>query len=156
MDIVKFNEEVSAGSQPELSDLAQLKSDGFRSVVNLRVGGEEDQPLDPEDERQHVEKLGMNYLHFPVRGDELESQRIAEFHREYAALPKPVFVHCRRGSRAGAMVTAEWGAQRGFTGKLALEQAAGMGFTCKSESLCAAVADYCDGQAPDDDSPQLD
>jgi uncharacterized protein (TIGR01244 family) len=103
-DRVKINDDVTVGGQPTEGQLAGLARAGFRAVVNLRTAGEQDQPLSPEAEGKEVRALGMAYLHLPVSTKDLKAEQVDEFRRELADLPKPAFVHCYVGIRAGALM----------------------------------------------------
>jgi uncharacterized protein (TIGR01244 family) len=96
---------ISVADQPTSADLETLKSEGYTGVVNLRNDGEPDQPLSTEEEGKLVRELGMDYLHFGVGGGPLSEENVSDFcdflHRH---ADQRVFVHCRKGGRAAALV----------------------------------------------------
>ncbi len=47
---IKINEQVSVGPQPSKEEIKQLSQQGFRSVINFRTEGEDEQPLSPDGE----------------------------------------------------------------------------------------------------------
>ncbi len=100
--VMKISDQVTVGAQPSEDQIPQLGKQGFKSVVNFRTDGEEDQPLSPKAEK--VEAAGMTYLHIPVSMKSMGPEQVDQFREQYAALPKPVFAHCKSGKRAGAMV----------------------------------------------------
>lgn len=98
-----------APDPPHAEDLDFLRQRGFRSVVNLRALGEQDEALSPEREGEEAERRGLAYLHFPVRPDELGPAKVREFRSRLERLPKPVVIHCASGKRAGLMMIAARG-----------------------------------------------
>lgn len=93
--------------QPTEADLRRLREEGFRSVVDLRVEAEGEQPLPPGRERVAAEELGLRYLHLPVPADRPPDEEMLDrFRREVCQLPAPVFVHCASGKRSGTFGVA--------------------------------------------------
>jgi uncharacterized protein (TIGR01244 family) len=72
-----ISQKVSVGGQPRQSDLEKLKEDGVKTVVNLRVAGE-DTSLSPAEERALAEKLGLQYHHLPISLDKLDAAQVKE------------------------------------------------------------------------------
>jgi uncharacterized protein (TIGR01244 family) len=143
-DRMKINDTVTVGAQPTEDQLAELARAGFRTVVNLRTAGEQDQPLSPEAEGEKVRALGMVYLHIPVSTKDMKAEQVDEFRQKFAGLPKPVFVHCHSGKRAGAFVMMSMAAEEGLSGDQTLRQAEQMGFRCDQPALKEFVKGYVD------------
>lgn len=122
------------GAQPTIDDLKQLKKEGFRSVINLRRP-DEPSPLNPEQESQEVCALGMEYQHIPVSPQNLSGGEADKFNEAMRSLPKPVFVHCQGGTRAGAFSLMHLGREKGWTGEQAFEEGEKAGFKCESPAL---------------------
>ena len=144
MESTKINSDVTVGGQPSREQLEDIANRGFRSVINFRHEGEDNQPLSPAEEGEAVESLGLQYLHIPVSGDSLSPEIVDRFRRRYADLPKPVFAHCKAGTRAGAMVMMHVASEQGMSGRDALVQAEGMGFKCNQPELKKFVEQYVD------------
>jgi uncharacterized protein (TIGR01244 family) len=134
MNIKPINSEIAIGAQPTVEDLKQLKKEGYRSVINLRRP-DEPSPLDPEQEAREVRTLGMEYQHIPVSPQNLSVEQAAEFDEAMRSLPKPVFVHCQGGTRAGAFSLMHLGRGKGWTGDQAFEEGEKAGFKCESPAL---------------------
>ena len=49
-DRIKISDKVISSSQPSEEEIKKLPQQGFKSVVNLRAAGEDEQPLSPKDE----------------------------------------------------------------------------------------------------------
>lgn len=91
---------------PNEHDLQSLASEGFKAVVNLRRAGEPNEILSPEDEAKAADRHGLEYVHIPVDGANIDAAVIQKFKDEVAKLPSPVFVHCASGRRAQAVAAA--------------------------------------------------
>ena len=142
---MKISDQVTVGGQPSEDQLQQLGKQGFKSVVNFRTDGEEDQPLSPQAEGDKVEATGMTYLHVPVSMKSMGPQQVDQFRQKFPALPKPVFAHCKTGKRAGAMVMMHMAVEQGMSGEQTLQQAEKMGFKCDQPELKEFVKSYVDG-----------
>jgi len=151
-DLKKINDQITAGGQPTATDIEQLKHDGFRTIVNLRTEGEEEQPLSPAKERQIVEQAGMKYVHLPVSPASIGPELVDKFRAQIAELPGPVLVHCASGMRAGAFSMMATATKQGWSGDETLEKAKAMGFACEAPELKQFVRSYVDGHQPANDA----
>lgn len=142
----RFTDELSAGRQPAAEEFEVLRAAGFKSVVNLREEGEDEQPLSPLDERKLTSKLGMGYGHIPVSGKDIKPEQVKKFQRELARLPKPVYVHCKAGTRAGAFIAMHIGVTEGLTGEQALDLAKDAGCKMTMPEIVEFVTKYVDEQ----------
>ena len=143
MNTKPINSEISIGAQPTANDLKQLKNEGFRSVINLRRS-DEPSPLNPEQEAQEVRALGMDYQHIPVSPQNLSGDEADKFDEAMRSLPKPVFIHCQGGTRAGAFSLMHLGREKGWTGELAFQEGEKAGFKCESPALKQFVTSQLD------------
>lgn len=141
---IKINDQVTVGPQPTEEEISTLPKEGFKSVVNFRTGGEEEQPLSPEEEGERVKQHGINYLHIPVSMKSMGREVVDEFRAKFDKLPKPVFAHCRSGKRAGAMVMMDMAVEQNMTGEQTLEKAQDMGFECDQPELKEFLKQYVD------------
>ena len=99
---IKLSDRLSAGGQPTEEDLGRLADAGFKSVVNLRLDGEKNQPMSPDVERTKAEAAGLGYRHVPVSVASLSASDLDAFRKAVEDLPGPVYVHCGAGQRACA------------------------------------------------------
>lgn len=148
MERMKINDQITVGPQPSENELQQLKEQGFRTVVNLRAEGEEEQPLSPEDEGTIVRNLGLEYLHIPVAMKEIHPEQVDQFRAELARLPKPMYAHCKGGKRAGAFAMMHLACEQGMSGEATIQRAMDMGFKCDKPELKEFVRKYVDDHAP--------
>jgi len=141
---MKINDQVTVGPQPSEEEIRQLKEKGFKSIVNFRTDGEDEQPLTPDAEGEKVNAAEMKYLHIPVSMESMGPETVDQFREKYSDLPKPVFAHCKSGKRAGAMVMMDMAVDKGMTGEQTLEKAKEMGFECDKPELEQFVRQYVD------------
>jgi uncharacterized protein (TIGR01244 family) len=120
--------EITIADQPTEADLAALREEGYGGVVNLRNDGEPDQPLGTVTEGEQVRALGLDYLHYGVGGAPLTEpgvDSVCTFLERHAATK--VLVHCRKGSRAAALVLLYLAQRQGWDPDEALEKGRAMG-----------------------------
>jgi tyrosine-protein phosphatase SIW14 len=122
----KVSDVLFRGAQPTAKGLAQLKTAGVTTIVNLRQEG-----LEVERERKVTESLGLRFLNIPVVGWSLPSDaQVAQFlnlFREPAG--QRVFVHCYYGDdRTGVMVATYRIAQLHWTADQAIDEMHSFGF----------------------------
>lgn len=139
---MKINVNLTVGPQPSEAEISDLAGDGFKSVINFRTDGEQDQPLSPEQERSKVEAAGMSYLHIPVSMKSMDHGKVDDFRNQLKFLPTPIFAHCKSGKRAGAMIMMHVAVEQGMSGEETLEKAEQMGFECDSPELEQFVKSY--------------
>lgn len=141
---MQLNDEMTVGGQPSEADIETLAKDGYKSVVNFRTEGEEEQPLSPDEEKNKVVAAGMKYLHVPVSMESIDQSKVDAFREQLKSLPKPVFAHCKTGKRAGAMTMMHVAVENGMTGEQTLQKAEQMGFECDVPQLREFVTTYVD------------
>jgi uncharacterized protein (TIGR01244 family) len=143
----KISDQVTVGAQVSEEEVKRLPQEGFRTVVNLREPGEQEQPISPDDERKIVEATGMKYVHIPVSGKDMKPELVDRFRQELKTLPGPVFAHCPKGKRAGAFAMMAAAVDAGWTGERTVETAEEMGFKCDTPQLKEFVTSYVDNHA---------
>ena len=118
--------------QPRLQELQRLPGEGFKAVVNLRMAGEQNQALSPEEEGTVVHQAGLAYAHVPVPSSGPRQEQVDQFRAELSRLEKPILVHCASGKRSGAFAVLELAARENLSGDAALARAKELGFDWKS------------------------
>lgn len=142
---IRINDGLSVDTgQPTRDELARLTQEGFKTVVNLRTAGEQNQPLSPEAEGEVARKAGLDYLHIPVASTDPRPEQVDQFREKLAGLPRPVLVHCASGKRSGAFAVLQLADQEGLSGEEALARARSLGFDWKSPELEGFVRHYLD------------
>jgi uncharacterized protein (TIGR01244 family) len=150
---IKINDGLSVDTgQPTREELERLAQEGFKTVVNLRTAGEQNQPLSPEAEGEVARKSGLDYLHIPVGSTDPQPEQVDQFKKQLSGLPGPVLVHCASGKRSGAFAVLQLADQEGLSGDGALARAKELGFDWKSPQLEDFVQRYLNqrpiGQKP--------
>lgn len=141
---IKLNDQLTVGPQPSREEIEALPEQGFKTVINFRTDGEEDQPLSPSEEGAKVKAAGLEYLHVPVSMKSMDSGKVDKFREQLGTLPKPIFAHCKSGKRAGAMSMMHVAVETGMSGQQTLDKAEEMGFECDQPELEGFVKSYVD------------
>lgn len=100
------NGKISRSGQPLMSEFKWLKSNGWKSVVDLRVDGEYKEVGDDR-KLEGFQDLGFNFLSLPIRDGAPPTIDQANQFLKFVTDPsnQPVHVHCRGGfGRAGTMI----------------------------------------------------
>lgn len=125
--------DLATAGQPSREALAQLGSLGFRTVVNLRMEGEDG----PADERAVVAAQGLRYVNVPLTPQTFSAQDVAAVETVLAdASAGPVLLHCHSSNRVGGVWAAVQARQgRSFEEALAAGREAGL----RSPAMIAAL-----------------
>ena len=100
MKIIKVNDILSVGPQPDLSDFNGLKAGGFGSVINNRPDGEEPTQPAAAEASGAAEAAGLRYARQPIVLGAVTEADIRQFQKNLAQLDQPVFAHCKTGTRS--------------------------------------------------------
>ncbi len=116
VNFLRVNDQVCTAGQPSMDDLAKLKTQGIRAVINLRRPSE----YNMEEEVAKARELGLRYINIPVDGNNIQDAQAAEFLKA-AADPenRPLFIHCTAANRVGGF----WMIYRVLVEKMPLEEA---------------------------------
>jgi uncharacterized protein (TIGR01244 family) len=100
VNTIEVTEKLSVSAQPQLKDFASLKAQGFTTVINNRLDGEE--PAQPASaaEEDAAWAAGLAYLHIPVTSTNMTSEAVRRFKDTIDHAPGPVLAHCRNGARS--------------------------------------------------------
>ena len=113
---------------PTAERIGELAREGFRSVVNLRTPGEQNEVLSPSAEGEVARRHGLQYVSIPVSPQDMNESTADRFDREVAHLPGPVAVHCASGKRAGLFTLMHVARTEGLSGDEAVAKAEAMGY----------------------------
>ena len=125
-----------AGATP-VQALPELKRDGFASVINFRLA--EEQGANIEESKAMAAKVGLRYIHLPLRTPTAE---IADAFLKAVADPanQPVYIHCASANRVGAMWFIKRVKLDGWDTGRAMKEAEAIGL--RSENLKAFALEY--------------
>ncbi len=95
----RVNERCATAAQPTIAQLAAVKEEGFRSIINLREPSE----YDAAAEQAAAEHLGLRYISIPVKTADPKPEQVDSF-LDATDDPSiyPVLIHCGSGNRVGA------------------------------------------------------
>ena len=100
MNIKEISPDYSVSPQIQSSDLAELKTAGFKSVICNRPDNEDPGQPSVAEIRAATEAAGLEFRHVPVISGQMTPQNVEDQARALDELPKPVFAYCRSGTRS--------------------------------------------------------
>jgi tyrosine-protein phosphatase SIW14 len=126
------------GGQPGHDGFEFLKTNGIKTVINLR--GE-------NDEEVIVKKLGMNYVHIPMSIAPWSKIPDAAIDQYFKVLSDPanypIFFHCRRGAdRTGALAGFYRIAYQGWEPSKAYSEARSIGMRWWFTAIKQQIQDF--------------
>ena len=130
---------VGCGGQVDPAAMASLKSEGFVSVINLRLPTEEGANV--EQGRAAAQAAGLKYIHLPFNAASPDPKVVDNFLAAVAdRANQPVFIHCGSASRVGGV----WTIKRALQDKWPLEKALaeGKAIGLNNPGLERFVTDY--------------
>ncbi len=111
MEIKTIDKGLSVSPQIAAADVAELKKQGFRSIICNRPDGEgADQPTFAEIEKA-AKKAGLETRYLPVVSGRVQDEDAEKFGAALSELPKPVFAYCRTGTRSATLWSLDQGAK---------------------------------------------
>ncbi|MBD2506681.1 hypothetical protein H6G91_05275 [Nostoc muscorum FACHB-395] len=125
MNIVrKINDQLAIAGQITLDQLKQIADEGYKSVLNLRLPDEIGLLAD---EHKKTEFLGLYYVNFPTKTEDINHQSMLQIYQTIAELPKPTLIHCDNSIRSAAIVLLYIAIKQGITFEKALQKVITLG-----------------------------
>lgn len=94
---------LAVSPQIQLSELSELKAQGFQAIINNRPDGEmPGQPTTDALEAQAL-RLGLGYTYLPIAPGEINDHDAATFARTLHEADGPVLAFCSSGSRSAIL-----------------------------------------------------
>ena len=104
LEFVNVTPEFAIGPQIAGADFEPLRAAGFASVLNARPDDEDGTYLLSQDAERLARANGLAYAHSPTENHAIfEPEIIDRFERALVELPKPIFAHCKSGTRAAIL-----------------------------------------------------
>ena len=101
LEIVSLTSDFAIGPQPLTEDFEPLRAAGFASVLNARPDDETGTYLTALEAEKIARASGLTYAHSPTENHSIfEPDLIDRFEQALVELPKPIFAHCKTGTRA--------------------------------------------------------
>lgn len=104
VSIHPVDDHFAAAPQLGPTDIADLKAQGYTTVINNRPDSEigPDQATSAEN-RKAAEAAGLTYYYLPMTPDTLSRHLVDAFHKAIAHAEGPVVAHCTSGARSTAL-----------------------------------------------------
>jgi uncharacterized protein (TIGR01244 family) len=119
---------VGCGGATQPAAMAELKKQGFNSVINLRVATEEGANVDAG--RSAAQTAGLKYIHLPFEVARPDPKLVENFLAAVADTSnQPVYIHCGSANRVGAVWMIKRVLQDGWEIPKAQEEAEAIGLT---------------------------
>jgi uncharacterized protein (TIGR01244 family) len=119
---------VGCGGATQPAAMAELKKEGFASVINLRVATEEGANVDAG--RAAAQAAGLKYIHLPFEVASPDPTLVENFLAAVADTSnQPVYIHCGSANRVGAVWMIKRVLQDGWEIDKALAEAEAIGLT---------------------------
>jgi uncharacterized protein (TIGR01244 family) len=119
---------VGCGGATQPAAMAELKKEGFASVINLRVATEEGANVDAG--RAAAQAAGLKYIHLPFEAASPDPTLVENFLAAVADTSnQPVYIHCGSANRVGAVWMIKRVLQDGWEIDKALAEAEAIGLT---------------------------
>ena len=92
----KVSQTLYRSAQPNKKEMQQLKNYGINTIINLR---------NSLSDKQEVKNSGLKLIEIPIKTKKISYEDMVDAMIAFRDAPKPVLVHCRRGSdRTGCFV----------------------------------------------------
>lgn len=112
------------GGQPRMEQLAKLKAEGVKAVLNLRTPEEHR----ADEERAAAQAAGLQYFNIPVVYRDPKNEQVDEFLKiTDDKQNRPIFIHCTAAIRVGAFWLIRRVVRDGWTWDAAYEEAQKVG-----------------------------
>lgn len=126
LEFVNVTPEFAIGPQISAEDFAPLRASGFASVLNARPDDETGPYLLSQDAERLARANGLAYAHSPTENHSIfEPEVIDRFEQALVELPKPIFAHCKSGTRAAILWALVASRHRAVESVIATLRAAG-------------------------------
>jgi uncharacterized protein (TIGR01244 family) len=123
-NFTRVSDQYCTGGQPKLEALEKLKSEGVKSIINLRTPGEHR----AADEEAKAKEVGLKYFNIPVVYRDPKEEQATEFLKlTDDPANRPVFIHCTAAIRVGAFWMIRRVLRDGWTVEAAEEEAKKIG-----------------------------
>jgi uncharacterized protein (TIGR01244 family) len=125
-NFLRVSSDFCTGAQPTPDQIAKLKADGVRAVLNLRTPGE----YRMDDEVAAVKAAGLKYFNIPVVPSAPTDAQADEFLKlTDDPANRPMFIHCASAARVGAFWMIRRVLRDRWTEEAALAEARKVGLT---------------------------
>ncbi len=111
---------IACGGAPDAAGVANLKKQGFTSIISLRM----DTEAGVKEEEAAVKTSGIKYVHLPFNGNAPDPKVADQFLVAVSDKSnQPAYIHCGGGGRAATMWMIKRALKDGWTTERASEEA---------------------------------
>lgn len=133
-NFLPITERVVGGGPPSAETIAEMKSLGYSTIINMRTSGE----AGVAEEAELAAAAGLHYVHIPISGSTTNLRNALALSQALESAPDgKVLLHCGSGNRVGAMWGLKEAIENGLDADTASEVARRSGM--RSASLEARV-----------------
>ena len=91
---------LSVTEQISTTDIAAIKKDGYKTIVDFRPGGEAPDQVPSATMERVARANGMSFSYIPVPHGPIPDSAVAALDSTLSKSPRPVLLYCRSGKRA--------------------------------------------------------
>jgi len=135
MNRKRINRWTAVSGHPSETQLRSISLSDYKSVLNIRVKGEGEQPIPPTREEVMAKNLGLVYRLLELSGVTLTEGDIERFRSAVADLPRPILIHGSNQETLEAIAVIDAGIEAGWSGDQAIERAGAIGVAWESPSI---------------------
>ena len=103
MEARRITDELAVAPQITVTDMAEIKAAGFRSIICNRPDGESVGQLPFTEIETAAKAAGLEIVWQPIMQGGLSDESAVQFGEIFAGLPKPVLAYCLSGTRCAAL-----------------------------------------------------
>jgi uncharacterized protein (TIGR01244 family) len=119
---------VGCGGATQPAAMGELKKEGFKSVINLRLASEPGAEI--EASRTAAQQAGLKYIHLPFDAASPDPHLVDNFLAAVAdTANQPVYIHCASANRVGSVWMIKRAVQDGWTIDKAGQEAEAIGLS---------------------------
>lgn len=100
LQIKPLTREFSVSPQILLDDLSTIAKLGFKSIINNRPDGEDNEQPNHQILQRKCSELGLKYQYLPVIPGQITKQNSQDMSDYMSQLEKPILAFCRTGTRS--------------------------------------------------------
>lgn len=145
LEIVNLTPEFAIGPQIGPDDIGALRDAGFAAILNARPDDEIGTYMPSDKAERLARAAGLAYAFTPTEGHAIfEHDVIDRFEAALAELPRPIYAHCKSGTRASILWALVAARHRDVEDVIATLRAAGQEFDFFEDELREAAAETRD------------
>ncbi len=102
-ELKKLDDKIPVTGQIMVADIANIKAQGFSTIINNRFDGENEGQPSAESIRTTAELAGLKYVYLPIEPGKPTEDAILGFSQAINGSPGTVLAHCGTGMHAAVL-----------------------------------------------------